>query len=51
MACADPEGVMDQEDALGAALNDAARVDITDQLTVFNDKGEILIVADRATEG
>ena len=51
MACADPEGVMDQEDALAAALNDAALVEVTDQLTVFNDTGEILIVADRAAEG
>ena len=51
MACGDPEGVMEQEDALGAGLNDAVRVEITDQLTIFNDKDEILIVADRAAEG
>ena len=51
MACGDPEGVMEQEDALGAALNAAERAEITDQLTIFNDTGEILIVADRAAEG
>ena len=51
MACEDPQGLMEQEDALGAALNAAARVEISEQLTIFNDKGEILIVADRAAEG
>ena len=43
--------IRDREDALGAALNAAARVEISEQLTIFNDKGEILIVADRAAEG
>lgn len=50
MACADPEGVMEQEDALGVALDAATRVEITDQLTIFNDEGAILIVATRAPE-
>ena len=51
MACADPEGVMEQEDALGKALDAAARVEVSDQLTIFNSEGSMLIVAKRAADG
>jgi heat shock protein HslJ len=48
MACDQPPGVMDQEAALGAALSAAARVDIVgDTLTLLDDDGAILVVADR----
>ncbi len=51
MACADPEGIMEQEDALGKALDAATRVEISDQLTIFNSEGSMLIVAKRAADG
>lgn len=48
MACLDPVGVMEQEDALAAALERAARVEIADQLTILDAEGITLIVAERA---
>lgn len=46
MACDEPAGVMDQEAALGAALDDAASVEVNPQrLTILDDEGSILILA------
>ena len=42
---------MEQEDALGKALDAAARVEVSDQLTIFNSEGSMLIVAKRAADG
>lgn len=49
-ACDDPAGVMDQEAATVAALERAYRVDITDQLTIFDDQDRMIIVADRSSK-
>lgn len=51
MACQDPVGVMEQEAALAAALERAARVEIADQLTIFDGDENTLIVADRVPAG
>lgn len=50
MACEEPAGVMDQEAALGAALEAATRVEVTDTLTLFDDQDRMLVVAVRSTE-
>lgn len=48
MACEEPEGVMDQEAALAAALGSAARVEIAPgSLTVLDGDGRIALVAVR----
>ena len=44
-ACPDPEGVMAQEAALAKALDDAVRVEVTDQLTLFDDEDRTLVIA------
>jgi heat shock protein HslJ len=46
--CPEPEGVMEQERALAAALEEASRVDISDRLTLFDDEGRIVLVAVRS---
>lgn len=51
MACADPEGVMEQEDALAGALEKAARVELADHLTIYDGEDTILIVATHNLEG
>jgi heat shock protein HslJ len=47
-ACTEPEGVMDQEAALTTALADAFRVEVADQLTIFDSDDHILLIAERA---
>ncbi len=47
MACPEPEGVSEQESALTAALANAVRAEVTDQLRVFDEDDRILIVATR----
>jgi len=49
-ACPEPEGVDQQEAALAAALGQAARVDITDELTVLDEDGHTLITATKQAE-
>ena len=45
----EPTSVMDQEAALASALGDAHRVEITDQLTIYDEDDRILVVADRSS--
>lgn len=48
MQCDQPAGAMSQEAALIAALESAARVDISpDSLTILDDKGLIALIATR----
>jgi heat shock protein HslJ len=47
-ACEDPPGVMDQEDALYAALDAAATIELAPgSLTILDDDGHIQVVAER----
>ncbi len=48
-SCTDPAGVMEQEAALVAALEGAVRVQITDQLTLFDDEDRMVVIADPST--
>jgi heat shock protein HslJ len=49
MSCTDPTGVMEQEAALAAALEGATRVQITDQLTLFDDEDRMVVIANPST--
>jgi heat shock protein HslJ len=45
MACVEPEGIMEQEDAFLAALESAARYQVQgDQLTLFTAEGNMVVV-------
>lgn len=48
MACEEPAGVMDQEQALGAAVAASRRIEVAgNQLTLFSTDGSMMIIASR----